>query len=169
MDAQAESLTVALPNRHAERRWLPATWSGFLIAVLGFLVLYPTAMLLVGALTTTNPVVDGYHFADLSIVKKLTTGVRGLLKGNGSDLVIGNARVTGPKTVEVTSKEGTKETLEATKAIVIATGSSTIEIPSFKLTHGGAVEIMTGAPVPAGADHVVMFEHVHRDAVGALR
>ena len=71
MDAQAESLAIALPNRHAERRWLPATWSGFLIAVLGFLVLYPTAMLLVGALTTTNPVVDGYHFADLSIVNFL--------------------------------------------------------------------------------------------------
>ena len=27
-----------------------------------------------------------------------------------------------------------------------------------------AVEIMTGAPVPAGADHVVMFEHVDFDA-----
>ena len=71
MDAQAESLTIALPNRHAERRWLPTMWSGLLIAVLGFLVLYPTAMLLIGALTTTNPVVDGYNLADLSIVNFL--------------------------------------------------------------------------------------------------
>jgi iron(III) transport system permease protein len=71
VDVQAESLTITLPNRHAERRWLPAAWSGLLIAVLGFLVLYPTAMLLTGALTTTNPVVDGYHFADLSIVNFL--------------------------------------------------------------------------------------------------
>ena len=45
--------------------WL---WSGLLIAVLAFLVLYPTFMLLVGALTTTNPVVEGYHLSDLSLV-----------------------------------------------------------------------------------------------------
>jgi len=44
--------------------WL---WSGSLIAALTFLVLYPTAMLLVGALTTTNPVVEGYHLSDLSL------------------------------------------------------------------------------------------------------
>ena len=72
MDAQVPSLTVAIPNRHAERRWLPTAWSGLLIAILGFLVLYPTAMLLIGALTTTNPVVEGYHFADLSISNFLT-------------------------------------------------------------------------------------------------
>jgi dihydrolipoamide dehydrogenase len=66
------------------------------------------------------------------IVKKLTGGVRSLLKGNGSELIMGSARVTGPRTVEVKTKEGTTETIEATKAIVVATGSSTIEIPTFK-------------------------------------
>jgi dihydrolipoamide dehydrogenase len=72
------------------------------------------------------------------IVKKLTGGVRGLFRGNGVELVIGNARVTSPRTVEVKTKEpsaggqGGTETIEATKAIVIATGSSTVEIPSFK-------------------------------------
>jgi molybdopterin molybdotransferase len=39
-----------------------------------------------------------------------------------------------------------------------------IEYPRVKLAPGTAVEIMTGAPVPAGADHVVMFEHVVFDA-----
>jgi iron(III) transport system permease protein len=67
VDAQATSLTIALPHRHAERRWLPTGWSGLLIAILAFLILYPTAMLLIGALTTTNPVVEGYHLSDLSI------------------------------------------------------------------------------------------------------
>jgi dihydrolipoamide dehydrogenase len=66
------------------------------------------------------------------IVKKLTGGVRGLLRGNGADLIMGTARVTGKNTVEVKTAEGTTETIEATKAIVIATGSSTIEIPTFK-------------------------------------
>lgn len=48
-------------------RLLSWLWSGSLIAALTFLVLYPTAMLLIGALTTTNPVVDGYHLSDLSL------------------------------------------------------------------------------------------------------
>ena len=65
------------------------------------------------------------------IVKKLTSGVTALFKSNGAELIRGTARVTGVNTVEVTNKEGQKETLEA-KSIVVATGSSTIEIPSFK-------------------------------------
>jgi len=72
VEAQATSLTIVRPHHHAERRWLPAAWSCLLILVLGFLVLYPTTMLLIGALTTTNPVVDGYHFADLSVSNFLT-------------------------------------------------------------------------------------------------
>ena len=40
------------------------------------------------------------------IVKKLTGGVRGLLKGNGAELLMGDARVTGPHTVEVKTREG---------------------------------------------------------------
>jgi dihydrolipoamide dehydrogenase len=66
------------------------------------------------------------------IVKKLTSGVRGLFKGNGVELVMGNARITSPRTVEVKNAEGGTDTIEATKAIVVATGSSTIEIPTFK-------------------------------------
>jgi iron(III) transport system permease protein len=72
VDAQATNPTIVLPHRHAERRWLPTAWSAALIVILGFLVLYPTAMLLIGALTTTNPVVEGYHVADLSISNFLT-------------------------------------------------------------------------------------------------
>jgi dihydrolipoamide dehydrogenase len=65
------------------------------------------------------------------IVKKLTGGVRSLLKGNGAELMIGDAKVVGPNTVEVKTREGGTEIIEA-KAIVIATGSSTIELPAFK-------------------------------------
>src|SRR5687768_846044 len=54
------------------------------------------------------------------IVKKHTGGVKGLFRGNGVELVVGEARVTGPRTVEVKTKEGGTETIEATKAIVIA-------------------------------------------------
>ena len=61
----AEAAAFAAPVTKAERAarlrvvagWL---WSGALLAVLTFLVIYPVAMLLLGALTDTNPVVDGF-------------------------------------------------------------------------------------------------------------
>ena len=85
------------------------------------------------------------------IVKKMTTGIRGLFKGNGVELAMGSARLVGPKQVEITSKDGTKEIVEATKAIVIATGAETIEIPSFKFDGVqviGAREAVSLAAVP---------------------
>jgi dihydrolipoamide dehydrogenase len=66
------------------------------------------------------------------IVKKLTGGVRGLLRSNGAELLGGTATITGPKTVEVKLPDGTVEKIEATKAIVVATGATTIELPTFK-------------------------------------
>jgi iron(III) transport system permease protein len=72
LDAQAISLTATTAKRRTEWRWAPAAWSGLLISILSFLILYPTVMLLVGALTTTNPVVEGYRLADLSVVNFLT-------------------------------------------------------------------------------------------------
>ena len=57
------------------RAWVPWVWSGFLIAILAFLVIYPTSMLLIGALTTTNPVVEGYKLEDLSISNFLTVAM----------------------------------------------------------------------------------------------
>ena len=84
------------------------------------------------------------------IVKKLTGGVRGLLKGNGAELMVGDARVVGPNAVEVKTKEGVVERIEA-KAIVIATGSSTIELPTFKFDGKqiiGAKEAVSLREVP---------------------
>jgi dihydrolipoamide dehydrogenase len=85
-------------------------------------------------LLTDNPRIDADKLQDWKdgIVKKLTTGVRGLFKGNGVELLYGEARIAGPKTVTVRTREGATETIAATKAIVVATGSTTIEIPSFK-------------------------------------
>ena len=85
-------------------------------------------------LMVDNPRIDGNKLQDWKdgIVKRLTTGVRGLFKGNGVELLYGEARVTGPKTVTVRTREGVTETIQATKGIVVATGSSTIEIPPFR-------------------------------------
>lgn len=66
------------------------------------------------------------------IVKKLTTGVRGLLKSNGADIIEGRGKLVGPKTVEVTRKDGSTIRVQAERAIVIATGSATIQVPGFE-------------------------------------
>ena len=50
----------------AASRWVARGWVALLAAILGFLVVYPVGMLLVGAFTTTNPVVEGYRLADFS-------------------------------------------------------------------------------------------------------
>src|SRR5690606_33993237 len=50
-----------------------------------------------------------------------------------ADTVMGTARIVGPKTVEVTKNDGSKETFEATKGIVIATGARVIQIPGMEI------------------------------------
>jgi len=46
-------------------------WVAALLAILGFLVIYPVLTLLLGALTDTNPVVDGFSLRHLSIANFL--------------------------------------------------------------------------------------------------
>ncbi|HTJ83188.1 MAG TPA: dihydrolipoyl dehydrogenase [Polyangiaceae bacterium] len=81
-----------------------------------------------------SPAIDANEMQDWKegIVKRLTGGVRSLLKMNGAELVMGTATVTSANTVEVVGEGGTKETYKADKAIVLATGASTIELPTFK-------------------------------------
>lgn len=67
------------------------------------------------------------------LVRKLTGGIRQLFKANHVELLTGVARVTGPRSVVVKQPDGTELQLEASKAIVIATGGSTIEIPSLPM------------------------------------
>jgi dihydrolipoamide dehydrogenase len=65
------------------------------------------------------------------IVKKLTGGVRTLLKANGATIVEGRGRLVDSRTVQIEGKGGSK-TLTAKKGIVIATGSATIQVPGFE-------------------------------------
>src|SRR4029078_13136088 len=52
------------------RAWA-GLWVVLLLAILGFLVIYPILMLLLGALTDTNPVVEGISLRHLSIANFL--------------------------------------------------------------------------------------------------
>jgi iron(III) transport system permease protein len=63
---------AAVAERRSLRSSLAWLWSGALFVILTFLVAYPVAMLLLGALTNTNPVVDGFSIYDLSIQNFIT-------------------------------------------------------------------------------------------------
>src|SRR5260370_25978549 len=52
------------------------------------------------------------------IVKKLTGGVRGLLKGNGAELIAGTATVTSPTTIQVAGVDGKEETIDAQSIVL---------------------------------------------------
>src|SRR5882757_4662747 len=55
-------------RRHAAE----GLWVALLLAILGFLVVYPVLMLLLGALTDTNPVIDGFGVFRLGIANFTT-------------------------------------------------------------------------------------------------
>jgi iron(III) transport system permease protein len=75
MDTQAGiAISPPVAAGAARRTWLAprALWTGFLLLVLSFLVVYPVAMLLLGALTGGDPVVDGYRLSAISLDNFLT-------------------------------------------------------------------------------------------------
>jgi len=80
------------------------------------------------------------------VVKKLTGGVQMLLEKNGARIVRGEARIAGPHAIDVRTAEGVQR-IEASKAIVVATGARDIAIPALKidekhcLSYRGALDL----------------------------
>ncbi len=73
MKAQARPRTEIARSSgegRSQRLWANL-WVALLLAILGFLVIYPVLTLLFGALTDTNPVVDGFSLSRLSIANFL--------------------------------------------------------------------------------------------------
>src|SRR5687767_4752460 len=68
----AETAALVAPREAARRLPLGWLWSAALLIVLTFLVIYPVSMLVLGALTNTNPVVDGFGVFDLSLKNFIT-------------------------------------------------------------------------------------------------
>ena len=77
-----------------------------------------------------------------AIVEKLTGGISGLFSANKVESMMGRGIVISQNLVKVTQSDGSSEEVEA-KNIVIATGSSPIEIPAAKF--GKKIVDSTGA------------------------
>jgi dihydrolipoamide dehydrogenase len=85
------------------------------------------------------------------VVKKMTSGVRSLIKANGGEMIEGRGKLVDPKTIEVTLKSGEKRRVSATKGVVVATGSATIQVPGFEFdgkTVIGAREAVSLREIP---------------------
>lgn len=80
-------------ERHAGRRRnaVANAWVLGLLAILAFLVIYPVLMLLIGALTDTNPVVEGVQLSHFSVGNFLTV----LRNPNVADALINTLIVCG--------------------------------------------------------------------------
>ena len=111
------------------------------------------------------------------VVNKLTGGVRTLLKGNGSTVIDGTAKLEKPgpdgHRITVTTKSGT-ETIIA-KNIVLATGSRPLEIPGFKIDQnriidstGALAEFRAPTLVLHGAEDAIITEDEARSMAEAL-
>jgi len=91
------------------------------------------------------------------IVKKLTGGVGSLVKGNGAHTVMGHATITGPNTVTVKLTSGETQTFDATKAIVIATGATPIQIPGFAVDGKVVITAREAVSLPAVPKALVLI------------
>jgi len=70
--ASARIEVMHAASERSRRPTLAHVWVALLLAILGFLVIYPLLTLLLGALTDTNPVVEGLSLSHLSIANFLT-------------------------------------------------------------------------------------------------
>ncbi len=77
------------------------------------------------------------------ITGKLSAGIGTLFKGNKVEHLVGSGKLAGPGKVEITSADGKQSTVEY-KSLVIATGSTPIQIPGFGF-DGKAILDSTGA------------------------
>lgn len=73
------------------------------------------------------------------IADKMNKGVQFLLKKNKVDVVMGTGKILSATKLEVTDKDGKKQTLEA-KNIIIATGARARELPALKLDGEKIIE-----------------------------
>jgi len=91
------------------------------------------------------------------IVNKLTSGVRGLLKTNGVTLVEGYGKFISVTQLEVKAVDGSIRNLEATKGIVVATGSATIQVPGFEFDGKQVIGAREAVSLPKVPERLVVI------------
>lgn len=73
------------------------------------------------------------HARKDKMISGLTGGIEMLFKKNKIDWIKGSARLAGARAVEVTLHDGAKQTLTASKEIIVATGSAARSVPGIEV------------------------------------
>ena len=89
------------------------------------------------------------------IVKDLTKGVAYLMRKNKVSVYEGLGAITGPNTVTVTAKDGTKKEIAA-KNIVIATGSAVNNLPTLPVDGKRIVTSNEAISLPSVPKHLIV-------------
>lgn len=89
------------------------------------------------------------------IVKKLTGGVKQLIKGAGTQYVTATAEILGPGRVKLTYPDGKPEDIVECEHLVIATGSVPIQIPGFTIDQKKIVDSTGALDIDYVPEHMV--------------
>ena len=112
---------------------------------------------------------QGLHFTDVGIdvgamqkwkdgiVHKLTSGVRSLFKLNGVTLVEGYGRLISTNQLEVKATDGSSRIIGANRAIIIATGSATIQVPGFEFDGQQVIGAREAVSLPRIPEKLVVI------------
>lgn len=90
------------------------------------------------------------------VVKKLSNGVGGLLKGNQVELVTGTAKLTGKTSAEVKTDDGKTEKITF-KQCIVAAGSAPIEIPGFEFDAKAVISSTEALELPSVPKKLVVI------------
>lgn len=109
-------------------------------------------------ITVSNMAVDVAKMQEWKdgIVKKLVKGVQGLIKGNGGQLALGTAKLTGKNTVDVTGADGKVTSYTANKGIIIGTGTHVIQIPGFAPDGETVITAREAVSLQKAPEHMVI-------------
>ncbi len=91
------------------------------------------------------------------IVKHHTGGVASLLKSNGAQLFAGAAEIVSPRQVRVTAADGSLTELDASEAIVVATGATPRALPGFEPDGKRIVTARDGVFLEQLPEHLIVI------------
>ncbi|HET6878037.1 MAG TPA: dihydrolipoyl dehydrogenase [Jatrophihabitans sp.] len=96
----------------------------------------------------------GVHKYKDGVVSKNHKGLTGLIKSRGIEIVEGEGRLTGPKTVQVTKADGSTDTYTGGN-LILATGSYSRTLPGLDLDGQRVI----------ASEHALQLDHVPESAI----
>jgi dihydrolipoamide dehydrogenase len=90
------------------------------------------------------------------VVGENTRGVEFLFRKNKVTYIVGTAKLTAKDTVAVTAADGKVQELKAAKAIIVATGSDSVNLPGIEIDEKTIVSSTGALALPSVPKHMVV-------------